>query len=485
MLNDESDVQHSTYYTPVPPEGGGMTRRAKIIIAIVVASVLGVLLVIGAVVTLLWLLQPGPSISITETGPQPGRSGALLVVTGSHFPPNKEIYVGLAAPNVPPTAGTSFITVRSDKDGNFTVPFPYPNNPNWTTLTDVTVYAGTPEGDAVATTRLSLSSIAVWLTPAVTDTPWPTVTPIPIITPTATASATTTPSPAPGPVISLQPATGRVGTQVTVLGRGWRANEIVTLSLLGSDVQPTVDLGPVGTDALGTFTTAFVFPPSWVGPSRATVLARSLDGSRQTIAYFQVYQATPTRGSPTPLIITDWMGQYYNNKTLTSPPALVRNDTDINFNWGYGSPAPGIINNQRFSVRWTRSLVFPAGYYRFFADVDDGVRMWVDNNLLIDQWHASTGAIYTRDVYISEGPHALKIEYYQETGIARAHVWWQLIAITPTDTATHTSTATSTHTATPTSTPTNTSTPTATATLTPTITHTPTRTPTSTYTATP
>ena len=51
--------------------------------------------------------------------------------------------------------------------------------------------------------------------------------------------------------------------------------------------------------------------------------------------------------------ITNWRGEYFNNQTLSGAPALVRDDAQVNFQWGTGSPAPGTINRDGFSVRWT------------------------------------------------------------------------------------------------------------------------------------
>ena len=78
-----------------------------------------------------------------------------------------------------------------------------------------------------------------------------------------------------------------------------------------------------------------------------------------------------------------------------------------------------------FSVRWTRQLYFPVGTYRFTVEVDDGVRLWVDDQLLIDQWHDGI-ASYSGDIYLGEGKHAIRMEMYERTGYAKARLWWTL-----------------------------------------------------------
>ena len=78
-------------------------------------------------------------------------------------------------------------------------------------------------------------------------------------------------------------------------------------------------------------------------------------------------------------------GAYYNNADLTSP-VLSRNDPAIDFNWGKGSPATG-IDPSTFSVRWT-GYVKPtySETYTFYATADDGVRLMVNGQSVIDRW---------------------------------------------------------------------------------------------------
>ncbi|NIO72208.1 MAG: beta-glucosidase, partial [Anaerolineae bacterium] len=103
---------------------------------------------------------------------------------------------------------------------------------------------------------------------------------------------------------------------------------------------------------------------------------------------------------------------------------LVRNDVSVNFDWGTGSPGPGVPADN-FSARWSRGLHFPAGNYRFYVRVDDGVRLWVDGNLVIDQWHDSAPTTYTADVNLTDGLHDLKMEYYERGGGALAQLTWE------------------------------------------------------------
>jgi LysM repeat protein len=118
-----------------------------------------------------------------------------------------------------------------------------------------------------------------------------------------------------------------------------------------------------------------------------------------------------------------WKGEYFNNATLAGTPSLVRNDAAINFNWGTGWPTPK-VSADNFSVRWTRTLYFLSGTFHFTASADDGLRLYVDDVLTIDQWHSASGSAYTADVTLGTGNHTLRYEMYEGTGNASAYLTW-------------------------------------------------------------
>jgi PA14 domain len=122
--------------------------------------------------------------------------------------------------------------------------------------------------------------------------------------------------------------------------------------------------------------------------------------------------------------IQNWRGEYFNNMTLSGASALVRDDANIAFDWGDGSPAPGVVNADLFSVRWTRTLNLPAGSYHFTLTVDDGARLWVNDHLLIDAWRDQAPRTYTGDIYLPGGPTSIKMEYYEHLGGAVARLSW-------------------------------------------------------------
>jgi len=124
--------------------------------------------------------------------------------------------------------------------------------------------------------------------------------------------------------------------------------------------------------------------------------------------------------------ISDWRGEYWNNQSLSGTPTLCRNDSQVDFNWGTGSPGGGVPND-KFSARWTRSQGFAAGRYRFHLAGDDGIRLWVDTNLIIDQWKDQGRTEYTAERDLSGGSHSLKVEYYENGGDANITLWWETV----------------------------------------------------------
>lgn len=119
----------------------------------------------------------------------------------------------------------------------------------------------------------------------------------------------------------------------------------------------------------------------------------------------------------------NWKGEYFNNITLTGTPSLVRDDRFINFDWGEGSPAPQIFNDY-FSVRWTKTFDTLPGTYKFFVTSDDGVRVWVNNQLVINNWQNQPPTRVEGTYVSSGGPVTAVVEYYEAVGGASITTGW-------------------------------------------------------------
>jgi hypothetical protein len=121
------------------------------------------------------------------------------------------------------------------------------------------------------------------------------------------------------------------------------------------------------------------------------------------------------------------LGLYYNttSRTFTNSPTLVRTDPKVDFNWGTGSPSNG-INGDFFTVRWIGEIEPPlSGNYTFFTESDDGVRLWVNDNLLVDKWIPQPATEWSGNINLTAGNrYPIKIEYFEEQGSASMKLRW-------------------------------------------------------------
>ncbi|MCP4612885.1 MAG: hypothetical protein GY845_29685 [Planctomycetes bacterium] len=119
--------------------------------------------------------------------------------------------------------------------------------------------------------------------------------------------------------------------------------------------------------------------------------------------------------------------QYYRGSGLGGSPVINTKDAGINFNWAGDSPDT-LLDVESFSVRWTGELeVEFSEAYTFYANTDDGVRLWVNDQLIIDRWvdrRAPTEAKGT--VELTGGQRVpFVMEYYESGGDAVAELRWE------------------------------------------------------------
>ncbi len=126
---------------------------------------------------------------------------------------------------------------------------------------------------------------------------------------------------------------------------------------------------------------------------------------------------------------SNWEGYYWSNPTFSGSPALFRIDPAILFNWGTGSPAPGIIPNDNFSARWYNRIAFAAGTYRFRAGADDGIRVAINGNVIIDRFTPAVGGftVNTADVVLGAGTYEIIVDYYEGVGEAGVLFDWTVL----------------------------------------------------------
>ena len=115
---------------------------------------------------------------------------------------------------------------------------------------------------------------------------------------------------------------------------------------------------------------------------------------------------------------------YYDNSDFTGTEITVTNPT-VDFDWGSGTPLPS-IGADTFSVRWT-GLVQPrySGLFTFYTMSDDGVRLWVNDQLLVDNWttHGVTENLGALEVEAGQ-LYNVRMDFFENTGGATARLLW-------------------------------------------------------------
>lgn len=135
---------------------------------------------------------------------------------------------------------------------------------------------------------------------------------------------------------------------------------------------------------------------------------------------------TPPQATSVP-ILNSFKADYFNNQTLTGTPAYSTNTTSINYNWGTGSPAAG-VSADRFSAKYTGSFSFDGSTYKFNATSDDGVRVYLDGQVIIDAWKDQAPTAYSVSKTPTAGNHTVTVEYYENGFGATLSVNWAKVS---------------------------------------------------------
>jgi len=153
--------------------------------------------------------------------------------------------------------------------------------------------------------------------------------------------------------------------------------------------------------------------------SYAVIIADSLG---QTVTSQIAGLTVGTAGTGTGLT-----GDYYSGQlqTFSGPPTLTRVDATVDFDFGTGSPDAS-ISADTFTARWTGKVQpFYSQTYTFYTRTDDGVRLWVNGQLVINSWinQAATESSGTIALTANQ-KYDIMMEYFENTGAAVAQLSW-------------------------------------------------------------
>ncbi len=350
-----------------------------------------------------------------EVTPLTGSGGTRVTLQGGGFAPGGSVNVHLGTFDAQIGSGgdnVRYAAVTADNNGYFTVAFNIPSR--WPD--DSPVEAGLllilAETNNFAQ---QASAVFDYLAP----------TPTPTINPSA----------------RVEPAAGSAGTAVTISGGGFPAHTQVDLYLAGlvsSEVAAAArpnSYASTTTDGSGNYQLNFVMPPTWpdgraLESGRLALLVATQDFRVRASATFDYLVPTPTPAptvdaTPTPIGGGQWEGRYFDNPRLEGNPILVRGDQELRFNWGSAAPDPSVPNDD-FSVSWRRTANFDRGVYRFIVEADDGLRLYVDDKLLLESWQVGSRRTLELDYPMAPGEHTVRLEYFEDKGVALVNLRWEM-----------------------------------------------------------
>jgi hypothetical protein len=433
------------------------------VIAISLVAVLGLLIWNSQAAT----PEPLPAGAFVQLNPTTGEPGAIVTVHGNGWQPSETVLVYLVEIENGSTDGVVYGSAVADSNGRIATSLRYPQAGPWAGQESAIVSVrGVTSGRTARAAFQVIQPTAERTVEPDTPTPQPTATPVPDTPIPATdtpvpAPPTPTPPPVPPTPVPPRPVLS-APTTTPVQITEWRGEYYNNVNLSGSPLvrnDPRIDFDwGQGSPAKGINADSFsvrwtrrldfeaktyrfnlrvddgvrlwvdgqLLVDQWQdGSTRTYSVERTMTQGKHDVRvemYERTGRAAITFWRETVESYPDWKGEFFGNTGLNGAPILVRNDKGIDFHWGEGAPAPGLPADN-LSVRWTRQLHFPAGSYRFTVEVDDGVRLWVDGTLVIDEWHDGIGS-YHGDISLAEGTHAVRMEMYEHTGGAKARLWW-------------------------------------------------------------
>jgi glucose/arabinose dehydrogenase len=206
---------------------------------------------------------------------------------------------------------------------------------------------------------------------------------------------------------SLNLQTSPAGLQVTLDG-----TPITTPSTITSVVGVTRALGVLTPQSSGGRNYQFT---SWSDGGSAT---HNVNTPASNTTFTATFSETAATGG-------GLKGEYYDNVDLTALK-LTRTDATVNFDWASGSPAAS-IGIDTFSVRWSGTVTPQYSQaFTFYTSSDDGVRLWLNNVLLIDNWtdHGLTEDRATSTVLNAGQAYPIRLEFYESGGAAVSKLSW-------------------------------------------------------------
>jgi len=168
----------------------------------------------------------------------------------------------------------------------------------------------------------------------------------------------------------------------------------------------------------------FILPASMVIDGGGNVC-----GSQNREANFPLHCGAASSGTITAQVMCPdpatgaFTACYFGNTSLTGNPVLARGESQVNWDWTSGLPSSNLqLGN--FSARWQGYFTFSGGNYTFSATTSDGMRLYIDGNIVLDRWRDQAATTYSVKQSLSNGTHLITVEYYDHNRSGTARVAW-------------------------------------------------------------
>jgi uncharacterized repeat protein (TIGR03806 family) len=203
---------------------------------------------------------------------------------------------------------------------------------------------------------------------------------------------------------------------------------IVTLS----DVTPGVSIYYTLNSTLPTTNATLYTGPLVLTNSASLQAVATQSGAVNSGAAVASFVNSSAIGNGTGLLAQYWTNTTsaaFTNVTFSTLPTLTRTDAMVNFNWNSAGPDPN-IGQSNFTARWTGSVQPQFNEtYTFYVTADDGLRLWVNGQLLVNQWIAETPTTYQGSITLkAQQLYNLRMDYFQGGGGAEAMLAWSSLS---------------------------------------------------------
>jgi beta-glucosidase len=188
--------------------------------------------------------------------------------------------------------------------------------------------------------------------------------------------------------------------------------KVKTIAVVGADAYPAVPSGGGSAETKAFNTVSYLEGISNRLGTKARVLYAVDEPALDEV--FESSEFVTAPGGESGL-----KGEYFDNEDLRGTPVLVRTDKHVHFDWGEGSFAPDQPVDH-FSIRWTGYFVpRKSGDYKFFTSADDGARLYVGDETVIDDWQRHSQTVDSGTQHLDAGqPYKIRLEYFEAVGSA-------------------------------------------------------------------